>query len=61
MVSPVTHSVGNCVKRVVVIVSSVIFFQNPVSFINSLGTAVALAGVFLYSRAKRLKPKPKAA
>ncbi|OMO59208.1 Drug/metabolite transporter [Corchorus capsularis] len=61
MVSPVTHSVGNCVKRVVVIVSSVIFFQTPVSFINSLGTAVALAGVFLYSRAKRLKPKPKAA
>ncbi|KAK9925325.1 hypothetical protein M0R45_033652 [Rubus argutus] len=60
MVSPVTHAVGNCVKRVVVIVSSVIFFQTPVSPINSLGTAVALAGVFLYSRAKRIKPKPKA-
>ncbi|XP_057464268.1 LOW QUALITY PROTEIN: phosphoenolpyruvate/phosphate translocator 2, chloroplastic-like [Actinidia eriantha] len=57
MVSPVTHSVGNCAKRVVVIVSSVIFFQIPVSPINSLGTAVALAGVFLYSRAKRIKPK----
>ncbi|KAH7851122.1 hypothetical protein Vadar_007553 [Vaccinium darrowii] len=57
MVSPVTHSVGNCVKRVVVIVSSVIFFQTPVSPINSLGTAVALVGVFLYSRAKRIKPK----
>ncbi|KAJ9540600.1 hypothetical protein OSB04_027106 [Centaurea solstitialis] len=37
MVSPVTHAVGNCVKRVVVIVSSVIFFQTPVSPINSLG------------------------
>ena len=36
-VSPVTHSVGNCVKRVVVIVSSVVFFQTPVTFINSLG------------------------
>ncbi|KAK4753018.1 hypothetical protein SAY87_021816 [Trapa incisa] len=60
-VSPVTHSVGNCVKRVVVIVSSVIFFQTPVSFINSLGTAIALAGVFLYSRVKRIKPKMKAA
>lgn len=57
MVSPVTHSVGNCVKRVVVIVSSVIFFQTPVSPINSLGTALALAGVFLYSRAKRIKAK----
>ncbi|KAK6924843.1 Sugar phosphate transporter domain, partial [Dillenia turbinata] len=48
-VSPVTHSVGNCVKRVVVICTSVIFFSTPVSFINGLGTAMALAGVFLYS------------
>lgn len=56
-VSPVTHSVGNCVKRVVVIVTSVLFFRTPVSPINSLGTAVALAGVFLYSRVKKLKPK----
>ncbi|KAM4124863.1 hypothetical protein ACJW30_01G266900 [Castanea mollissima] len=61
MVSPITHAVGNCVKRVVVIVSSIIFFQTRVSPINSLGTALALAGVFLYSRAKRIKPKPKAA
>ncbi|XP_059670135.1 phosphoenolpyruvate/phosphate translocator 2, chloroplastic-like isoform X2 [Cornus florida] len=61
MVSPVTHAVGNCVKRVVVIVSSVIVFQTRVSPINSLGTALALIGVFLYSRAKRIKPKPKAA
>ncbi|KAM7279757.1 hypothetical protein ACFE04_006891 [Oxalis oulophora] len=58
-VSPVTHSVGNCLKRVVVIVSSVIFFQTPVSPINSLGTALALAGVFLYSRAKRMTRKLK--
>ncbi|KAK3439961.1 hypothetical protein EUGRSUZ_B00299 [Eucalyptus grandis] len=60
-VSPVTHSVGNCVKRVVVIVSSVFFFRTPVSPINSLGTGLALAGVFLYSRVKRIKPKPKTA
>ena len=40
-VSPVTHSVGNCVKRVVVIVSSVIFFKSPVSAINSLGNLFA--------------------
>ncbi|XP_066323009.1 phosphoenolpyruvate/phosphate translocator 2, chloroplastic-like [Miscanthus floridulus] len=59
MVSPVTHSVGNCVKRVVVIVTSVLFFRTPVSPINSIGTAIALAGVFLYSQLKRLKPKPK--
>lgn len=59
MVSAVTHAVGNCVKRVVVIVSSVLFFQTPVSPVNSLGTGLALAGVFLYSRVKQIKPKPK--
>uniref|UniRef100_A0A0D6QVH9 Sugar phosphate transporter domain-containing protein n=1 Tax=Araucaria cunninghamii TaxID=56994 RepID=A0A0D6QVH9_ARACU len=58
-VSPVTHSVGNCVKRVVVIVASVLFFRTPVSPINALGTSIALAGVFGYSRIKQLKPKPK--
>ncbi|PNW80135.1 hypothetical protein CHLRE_08g379350v5 [Chlamydomonas reinhardtii] len=52
-VSPVTHSIGNCVKRVVVIAASVLFFRNPVSLQNALGTALALAGVFLYGTVKR--------
>ncbi|CAL9205060.1 phosphoenolpyruvate/phosphate translocator 1, chloroplastic-like [Musa acuminata AAA Group] len=56
-VSPITHSVGNCVKRVVVIISSVLFFRTPVSPLNSIGTGVALIGVFLYSRVKRTKSK----
>ncbi|MCO5607288.1 hypothetical protein L7F22_061481 [Adiantum nelumboides] len=57
-VSPVTHSVGNCVKRVVVIISSVLFFRTPVSPINGIGTGIALAGVFAYSRVKQLKKRP---
>ncbi|KAJ0962758.1 hypothetical protein J5N97_027880 [Dioscorea zingiberensis] len=57
-ISPVTHSIGNCVKRVVVIVASVLFFRTPISPINSLGTVIALSGVFLYSRVKRIQPKP---
>lgn len=36
-VSPVTHSIGNCLKRVIVIVASVIFFKNPVSQQNIVG------------------------
>lgn len=56
-VSPVSHSVGNCVKRVVVIVSSIIFFKNPVSLINGVGTALALAGVFAYSQVTSKKGK----
>ncbi|KAM0894634.1 hypothetical protein ACQ4PT_024333 [Festuca glaucescens] len=60
-ISPVTHSVANSVKRVVVIVSSVIFFRTPISPINAFGTAVALVGVFLYSQFKKAKPKTKTA
>ncbi|EFJ45867.1 hypothetical protein VOLCADRAFT_109189 [Volvox carteri f. nagariensis] len=56
-VSPVTHSIGNCVKRVVVIATSVLFFRNPVSLQNALGTAIALAGVFAYGRVKRQASK----
>ena len=43
-VSPVTHSVGNCVKRVVVIVASVFVFQNPVTRQNALGEWVGRVG-----------------
>jgi solute carrier family 35, member E1 len=60
-VSPITHSLGNCVKRVVVIAASVMVFQNPVTQQNALGTAIALGGVFLYSAAKRSAGKVKAA
>lgn len=59
-VTPVTHSVGNCVKRVVVIVSSVLFFRTPVNTLNAVGTALALTGVFLYSRVKTMQGKKKA-
>ncbi|CAN6326837.1 unnamed protein product [Urochloa humidicola] len=58
-ISPVTHSVTNSLKRLVVIVSSVLFFRTPISPINALGTGVALAGVFLYSQLKKAKPKAK--
>lgn len=39
-VTPVTHSVGNCLKRVIVIVASVIVFQNPMSQKNMIGKLV---------------------
>jgi len=54
-VSPVTHSVGNSLKRVVVIACSVLIFRNPVSKANIAGTALAIFGVFLYSQVKKSK------
>ncbi|KAJ8905075.1 hypothetical protein NDN08_001586 [Rhodosorus marinus] len=48
-VSPVTHSVGNCVKRAIVITSSVILFRTAISPVNIFGTSLALLGVLVYS------------
>jgi len=60
-VTPVTHSVGNCMKRVTVIVVTLLYFKNPVSRLNMAGTALALFGVFLYSRVKRAEGEKKKA
>lgn len=53
-VSPVTHSIGNCIKRVIVIVAAVVAFRNPMSTQSAVSTCVALVGVFAYSQVKRL-------
>ncbi|GFR45956.1 hypothetical protein Agub_g7423 [Astrephomene gubernaculifera] len=50
-ISPVTFSVGNTMKRVAVVVSSVAFFRNPVSPLNWAGSFIAIAGTYLYSLA----------
>lgn len=52
-ISPVTFSVGNTMKRVAVVVSSVIFFKNPVSALNWVGSLMAMMGTGLYSLAKQ--------
>lgn len=51
-ISPLTFSIGNTMKRVSVIVSSIIIFKTPVRPINAVGAAIAILGTFLYSRAQ---------
>jgi len=50
--SPVTHSVANTLKRVIIIVASCIVFKTPMSKEGMLGSGVAVAGTLLYSLAK---------
>ncbi|XP_059442472.1 glucose-6-phosphate/phosphate translocator 1, chloroplastic [Corylus avellana] len=52
-ISPLTFSIGNTMKRISVIVSSIIIFHTPVQPINALGAAIAVAGTFIYSQAKQ--------
>ncbi|KAL8162561.1 hypothetical protein V2J09_014050 [Rumex salicifolius] len=51
-ITPLTFSVGNTMKRISVIVSSIIIFRTPVQPINALGAAIAILGTFLYSQKK---------
>jgi solute carrier family 35 protein E1 len=52
-ISPLTFSIGNTMKRVTVIVSSIIIFHTQVLPINAVGAAIAIGGTFLYSQAKQ--------
>jgi len=52
-VHPVTLAVGNTMKRVFIILASVIVFHNPVSVQAAIGSAVGIGGVLLYSLTKQ--------
>ncbi|XP_077247544.1 nucleotide/sugar transporter family protein [Tasmannia lanceolata] len=54
-ISPLTFSVGNTMKRVVVIVATILVFRNPVRPLNALGSAIAIFGTFLYSQATTVR------
>ena len=52
-------SVGNVMKRVAVVLTSVMFFRNPVSPLNWVGTAIAIFGTWLYSVAQQKAARDK--
>uniref|UniRef100_M8C267 Sugar phosphate transporter domain-containing protein n=1 Tax=Aegilops tauschii TaxID=37682 RepID=M8C267_AEGTA len=51
-VAPLTHAVGNVLKRVFVIGFSIIIFGNKITTQTGIGTCIAIAGVALYSYIK---------
>ncbi|GER37151.1 xylulose 5-phosphate/phosphate translocator, partial [Striga asiatica] len=56
-ISRLTFSVGNTMKRVIVVVAAVLVFKNSVRLLNALGSAIAIFGTFLYLQATAKKPK----
>jgi len=59
--SPVTHAVGNTIKRVILILFSVVRFGTPMTTQSAVGSAIAVSGVLAYSLAKDAYKKPKKA
>jgi len=49
---PVSHSVANTLKRVVIIVASCMVFRTPMTLIGGIGSGIAVLGTLLYSLAK---------
>ena len=64
-VSPITHAICNTLKRVVVIVASILFLGDKFTPLKGLGALISMIGVFLYSIAtnpaitKKPEEKPK--
>lgn len=58
-VSAVTHQVSATLKRLVIIVCTIIYFGNSVQFLNYVGIVLALSGFFFYGIvSSRNKSKP---
>jgi solute carrier family 35 protein E1 len=56
-VNPVTHAVGNTIKRVVIIVASVVAFKTPMSTGSIIGSSIAILGTLMYSLAMNATKK----
>lgn len=51
-VAPVTHALGNTIKRVVIILASVVWLGSTMTAQGAFGSSLAIGGVLLYSLAK---------
>ena len=51
-IHPVTHAVANTIKRVVILLACVVFFQTPMTPLCTAGSSIAIIGSYFYAMAK---------
>jgi len=49
-VSPLTYSLTSVTKRAFIIISSIIYFQTTITFVNGFGMSLSIVGVLWYTR-----------
>ena len=54
LVSPVTYSIASLFKRVVIIVSAILYFGTNVSLLNAIGLVLTFGGLYLYNSAREV-------
>lgn len=50
LTSPVTYSVASLMKRVAVIIFAIVWFGNPMTYVQGAGFALTFLGLYLYDR-----------
>jgi len=60
LTSNLTWQITNAMKRLVVIVASVLYFRNPLTVLNICGICLAVAGVSLYEAVRKPAGHPEA-
>ena len=56
LISPVSQSVANTLKRALLIWLSILYFGNAVTALSAFGTVICIGGVFAYNHARRVYP-----
>ena len=51
-VHPVTHAIGNTMRRVVIMLICIAVFRTPMSLAGAVGSAVAVGGSYVYAMVK---------